>query len=248
MTLRERLTRQRKSRSLSSYATTSNKGKASKKDNLNVYKSFRIEASLEAYPTPKGRNLCVVIKLETIPETTTLEITQSSKSRSLEPVKNATEDMSKDNEDSFQDLSWILQFPGLFLSDKEETVDPSPLRFDEPASTAAPYTSAEQSNTNPSIDKDLSYREKLFTPALPFPFDDYDLKTTSYPTVSKPTLRRTSRIHLSQENLVQPSPSIKSEAFLPKDVEKPKIEVSKIFLFQLSQANFISSSFINNNN
>lgn len=89
----ERLTWQRKIRSQSLHATTSNKNKASDKENLNIYDPPGIKASLDSYPTPKGRNLCVVFKLETIPEIPSLEIAQSSKLPSVKPTKNATENM-----------------------------------------------------------------------------------------------------------------------------------------------------------
>jgi len=282
MTLRDRFIRQRKSRS-SLNASAFNKGKASSKENLNIYRSFRIEASLEAHPTPKGRNLCIVIKLETIPETTILEIAQSSKLQSIAPAKYATEDMNyliqpsdawkvesknervkgstdhfpqssgisstkskhmdmlEDSGDSLQDLSWILLLPGLFPLDNEETENCSPLRLDEPTSTT-PHTSAEQSSINPPMSRGLSFREKPPITALPFPFNDYDLKATSYPTVSKPGSLRKTRVHLPQEDSVQPGPSIRPQAFLQKDIEKHKPEVSKAFFVLLSQANLSFSA------
>lgn len=92
MTLMEKLTRQRENQYPPSYATTSNKKKASDKEKLNVYKPPRIKASSGSYPTPKGRNVCVVIELETIPEITNLEIAQFSKFPSLKAAENAAED------------------------------------------------------------------------------------------------------------------------------------------------------------
>ncbi len=264
----ERLTRHCKSRSPSLYATTCSKKKTSGKENLDAYKPPWIKASLESYPTPKGRNLCFVIKLETIPEITDLEIAQSSKLPSVKPAKNATEDMdypiqpsdassveykndraqwsanhsfrssgissiksenidmSEDIDDSLRDLSWILLMPGLFPPDNEETENSSPLRFNEPISTA-PHISVEQSIIDLPVNRGSPFREKPPTTAPPTVFIGYDAKKTNDPTVSKPDLLRTARVRLPQENSVQPSPSTRPQASLPKNIERPTTEVSK---------------------
>lgn len=288
MVLVERLTRQRNVRSPSLHATTSNQNKVSDKENLNIYEQPRIKASLESHPTPKGRNLCVVIKLETIPEIPSLEITQSSKLPSVKPTKNSTEnmdfpirpsgassvkpqservnrsvnrsfrssgissiksdnmDMSEDIDDSLRDLSWILLMPGLFPLKSEETVNSSLVRLDKSASTTL-HTSFEQPNISLSVNRGLPFRENLPTSTPHTVFIDHEAKMKNCPAVSQPDLLRPSRVHLPQENSAQPSPAIRPQTSLHKDIKQPTTEVSRLSFQLLYLSNPKLPSFIHSN-
>lgn len=142
------------------------------------------------------------------------------------PIKSENIDMSENSDGFLRDLPWILPLPVFPPLDNKETANPSSLQLDELTWNTS-HISIKQPSINSPVNQGLSFQEKSPIPTPPILSINCDSKTTDYRTVSKPYLLRTSMVHLPQEYLVHSSPSIRPEASLVKDIDRPKTEVSK---------------------